>query len=219
MRGTPCISLSFVLRSKESAGCMRCAIEREPGTGRQIAPNQRRTSMRNLLRCTIVACALGSLAVVPAAADAPATSGSGAALTGKMASMQYLVGSWKCDVKLPASASGPAGTDHGVVTYSVVPGNALHAHVTAADYAADTYGGYVDKSNAFWLSTIDAYGTTSTESSADGKVFAGSSSGGGTTTQIRDKLSRPATDTIRDLQEFETNGAWNMASDSTCTRV
>ena len=175
--------------------------------------------MRNLFRCTIVACALGSLAVVPGAADAPAAASPSTVLTGKMASMQYLVGSWNCDVKVPASASGPAGIDHGVVTYSVVPGNALHLHVTAEDYAADSYSGYVEKSNAYWMTTIDAYGTASTESSTDGKVFAGSSAGGGTSTQIRDTFTRPATNTIRDLQEFKTNGAWNMASDSTCTRV
>jgi hypothetical protein len=174
--------------------------------------------MRTLFRCAGLASALGALAAMPAAGDTPAPAAQGPVLTGTMASMQYLVGSWNCDVTVAASASGPAGTDHGVVTYSVVPGNALHLHVTANDYAADSYSGYVEKTKTYWMSTVDAYGNASTETSADGKVFAGSSTGGGTTTQIRDTFSRPATGTIRDLQEFQTNGAWHSATDSTCSR-
>jgi hypothetical protein len=175
--------------------------------------------MRTLFRCAGLAGAIGALTIVPAVADTPAPAATETVLTGKMASMQFLVGSWNCDVKVAASASGPAGTDHGVVTYSVVPGNALHLHVTAADYAADSYSSYVEKTNTYWMSTIDAYGNASIETSADGKVFAGSSTGSGATTQIRDTFTRPSTGTIRDLQEFQTNGAWSTATDSTCTRI
>lgn len=175
--------------------------------------------MRTLFRGAWLAGAIGALSVLPAVGDTPAPSVPGSVLTGKMASMQYLVGSWSCDVKVAASAAGPAGTDHGVVTYSVVPGNALHLHVTAADYAADSYSGYVEKSKTYWMSTVDAYGNASAETSADGKVFAGSSTGGGATMQIRDTFTRPASTTIRDLQEVQTKGAWQSATDSTCTRI
>jgi hypothetical protein len=175
--------------------------------------------MRNLFRCAGLAGAIGALSIVPVAADTPAPDSQGSVLTGTMASMQFLVGSWNCDVKVAASASGPAGTDHGVVTYSVVPGNALHLHVAAADYAADSYSSYVEKTKTYWMSTIDAYGNASTETSTDGKIFAGSSTGSGATTQIRDTFSRPATGTIRDLQEFQTSGAWHSATDSTCKRI
>jgi hypothetical protein len=90
--------------------------------------------------------------------------------------------------------------------------------VTATDYAADSYSSYVAKTSTYWMSTIDAYGNASTETSSDGKIFTGSSTGGGATTQIRDTFSRPATGTIRDLQEYQSSGAWHVLSDSTCTR-
>ena len=173
--------------------------------------------MRTLFHRAALASAFGALLTVTAAVGAPAPAAP-SALAGTMSSMQYLVGSWNCDVKVAASAAGPAGTDHGVVTYSVVPGNALHLHVTADDYAADSYSGYDEKTKTYWMSTIDAYGNASTETSADGKVFAGSSTGGGATTQIRDTFTRPASGTIRDLQEIQANGAWQTATDSTCTR-
>ena len=172
--------------------------------------------MRTFIGCAGLALAIAALSIVPAAGDTAGASASG--LSSQMASMQYLVGSWNCDVKVAASAQGPAGTDHGVVTYSVVPGNALHLHVTAADYAADTYYGYVEKTKTYWMSTIDAYGNASTESSTDGKTYTGSSTGGGTTTKIRDTFTHPAAGTIRDVQEFQTSGAWHSATDSTCTR-
>lgn len=172
--------------------------------------------MRTFFRCAGLAGAIGALSVVPAAGDTPAPSAPDSVLTGKMASMQYLVGSWDCDVKVAASASGPAGIDHGVITYSVVPGNSLHSHVTAADYAADTYSGYSDKSKSFWLSYIDAYFNESGETSKDGKVFTGE---GLNTGRIRDTFSRPTPTTTRDLQESQTNGAWHTLSDSTCTRI
>src|ERR1700719_905293 len=74
------------------------------------------------------------------AKPAPATAAS--SLTGDMAPMQFLVGSWDCSVKIAAMNGQPASTDHGTITYSVVPGNALHSHVTANDYADDSYTGY-----------------------------------------------------------------------------
>jgi hypothetical protein len=136
-----------------------------------------------------------------------------------MSSMQYLVGSWNCDVKIAAMPGQPAASDHGIVTYSVSPGNALHSHVTAKDYAADYYSGYGDKSKTFWMNTIDGYGNLSGETSKDGKVFTGSSMAGNNKTQIRDTFTRPTPSTTRDLQEFQTGGAWHTASDSTCTRA
>jgi hypothetical protein len=175
--------------------------------------------MRQLSLYAAFAFAMTALACLPAAADTAAAATSDTALTGTISSMQYLIGSWNCSVKIAASEGQPAATDHGVLTYSVVPGNALHSHVTANDYAADQYIGYVDKSKLFWMNTIDAYRNLAGETSTDDKVFTGSSTGSQGKIQIRDTFTRPTSNTVRDLQEFQSNGAWHMASDSTCTRM
>jgi hypothetical protein len=159
---------------------------------------------------------MATLLFLPAAADMPTAP---TALTGNMSAMQFLIGSWTCTVKVAAMHGQPAATDHGVVTYSVVPGNAIHSHVTANDYASDYYSGYVDPAKIFWMNAIDAYGTVSSETSTDGKVFSGSSTSGGTKSNIRDTFSHPTPDATRDLQEVQTNGAWQTATDASCTRI
>jgi hypothetical protein len=161
-------------------------------------------------------CALAVLVVLPASADMPPPS---AALTGNMSAMQFLIGSWTCTVNIAAMHGQPASTDHGILTYSVVPGNAIHSHVTANDYAEDYYSGYVDAQKSYWMNAIDAYGTVSTETSTDGKVFTGSSTSEGTKSKIRDTFTHPTADTTRDVQEVQSNGAWQTATDASCTRI
>ena len=153
------------------------------------------------------ACALTLTSFLPSIAGSSAFAAE-KALAGKMAAVQYLVGSWNCKVQISAMLGQPALTDEGVLTYSVVPGNALHSHVTAKDYAADYYGGFDDKKQTFWLNTIDAYANVSSETSSDGKVYSGPSMGSQGKMQIRDSFSRPAPNTIRDLQEYQSKGVW-----------
>jgi hypothetical protein len=173
--------------------------------------------MRQISFIAFASCgAMVSLIFLPASADTPSGQ---TALTGNMAAMQFLVGSWDCTVKVAAMQGQPATTDHGVVAYTVVPGNAIHSHVAASDYASDNYSGYVDSSKSYWMSTIDAFGDVSSETSTDGKVFSGSSTGGGRTSQIRDTLSHPMSNTIRDVQEVQSNGTWQTATDASCTRT
>jgi hypothetical protein len=156
------------------------------------------------------------LIFLPAAADMPPAQ---PALAGNMAAMQFLVGSWSCTVKIAAMHGQPAATYHGVVTYSVVPGNALHSQVTASDYASDNFSGYVEDAKLYWMNAIDAYGTVSNETSTDGKVFNGTSTGGGTKSTIRDTFSHPTSDTTRDVQEVQSNGEWQTATDAACKRI
>jgi hypothetical protein len=172
--------------------------------------------MKQTYLAAAASCAMALLALLPASADSPPPQ---TALTGNMAAMQFLIGSWNCSVKVAAMQGQPAITDSGVVTYSVVPGNAIHSHVTASDYASDNYSGYDEKSTSFWMSTIDAFGDVGSETSTDGKVFSGSSTSAGTTSQIRDTFSHPTSTTIRDVQEVQSNGSWTTATDASCTRI
>lgn len=172
--------------------------------------------MRPTSLTAFAACAMAALIFLPAAADMPPAP---TTLTGNMSAMQFLIGSWNCTVTLAAMQGQPARIDHGTVTYSVVPGNALHSHVTANDYASDYYSGYVDEAKIYWINTIDAYGNVSSETSTDGKLFTGTSTGGGTKTKIRDTFKHPTADTSRDVQEAQSNGVWQTATDASCTRM
>jgi hypothetical protein len=172
--------------------------------------------MRHTSFTAAASCAMAMLLFLPAAADMPPAP---VTLTGNMSAMQYLIGSWTCTVKIAAMHGQPAATDHGVATYSVVPGNAIHSHVTASDYASDNYSGYVDQAKIYWMNAIDAYGTVSNETSTDGKVFSGWSTSEGTKSNIRDTFSHPTADATRDLQEVQTNGKWQTATDASCTRI
>jgi hypothetical protein len=175
--------------------------------------------MRKFSSFTAFAFSLAAFVYLIAMTGKPAPATADSSLTGDMAPMQFLVGSWDCGVKIAAMNGQPASTDHGTLTYSVVPGNALHSHVTANDYADDSYTGYVDKSKMFWMNTIDAYENLTGETSTDGKIFSGSTTGSDGKKEIRDTLSRPTSKTIRDLQEYQIDGAWHMATDAVCTRM
>lgn len=170
--------------------------------------------MRKFSVAAAFSCAVAAVAFFAPAMVVPANPAG--ALTGKMATMQFLVGSWNCNVKIVASPGQPSTTKHGIVAFSVSPGNTLHSHMTAEEYAADTYSGYTDKLKFFWLTQIDVYFDESGETSKDGKVFVGE---GLSTGRIRDTFSRPTPTTTRDLQESKTNGSWHMISDSLCTRI
>lgn len=172
--------------------------------------------MRQTSLTAAASCALAVLIFLPASADTPPPQ---TPLTGGMSSMRFLIGSWTCTVKVAAMHGQPATTEHGVVTYSVVPGNAMHSHVTTSDYASDNYSGYDDASKTYWINTIDAYGTMSSETSTDGTVFTGENTTAGVKSKIRDTFTHPAADSARDVQEVQSNGDWVTATDASCTRI
>lgn len=175
--------------------------------------------MRKFSVYAAFSCAVAAFVLFAMVTGAVAPANAAGALTGKMTTMQFLVGSWNCNVKIGASPGQPATTDHGIVAFSVTPGNTLHNHVTASDYAADTYTGYTEKTKTFWMNTVDAYTNLSGETSTDGKIFTGTTMGGAGKSPLRDTLTHPTATTIRDYQEYQAKGVWHMASESLCTRI
>ncbi|HEY5095481.1 MAG TPA: hypothetical protein VII69_10220 [Candidatus Eremiobacteraceae bacterium] len=175
--------------------------------------------MRKFSVYAACSCAVAAFVFFAMEAGTAERSEAASALTGKMATMQFLVGSWNCNVKIGASPGQPATTAHGIVAFSVAPGNTLHNHVTADEYGADTYTGFVEKSKTFWMNTVDVYSNLSGETSSDGKIFTGTTMGSTGKSPLRDTLTHPSATTIRDYQEYQAKGVWTMASDSVCTRL
>ena len=133
--------------------------------------------------------------------------------------MAFLIGSWNCTVKLAAMMGNPAGTDHGVVTFSKSPGDTIHAHTAAADYAADQYYGFNTKTKTHWTSATDTGGVIVSQTSKDGVTFTGTSIANGMSTPTRDTFTHPSATKIRDLTEIETKGTWSMLADANCTKM
>ena len=133
--------------------------------------------------------------------------------------MAFLIGSWNCTVKLAAMMGNPAGTDHGVVTFAKSPGETIHAHTAAADYASDQYYGFNTKTKMHWTSATDTDGVQVFEISKDGVTFVGKSIADGMSTPTRDTFTHRSAAKIRDLTEIETNGKWSMLSDANCTKM
>jgi hypothetical protein len=63
-------------------------------------------------------------------------------LVDKMAIFNYLVGSWKCVVTVPATGDQPAKTLTSTETYDAVLGNVLHVSSFNATGASNDFYGY-----------------------------------------------------------------------------
>lgn len=133
--------------------------------------------------------------------------------------MAYLIGSWNCAVALAAMMGEPTRTDHGVLTFAMTPQKTIHSHVTASDYAQDTYYGYDTDTKTHWMVSADVQGRIIWERSKDGVTFTGSSMLAGASTPTRDTYTHPNAKTIRDVTEIEIKGAWKKVVDATCTKM
>ena len=159
---------------------------------------------------------VGSSGAVSADNSMSSSSSSGGSMGDHMA---FLIGSWNCTVKLAMTLGAPENTDHGVVTYAKSPGNTLHAHTAAADYASDQYYGYNPKTKTHWTSGADSDGILVWETSKDGVTFRGSSIANGVSTPTRDTFTHASATTIRDVTEIETKGTWSTLADARCTKM
>ncbi len=94
------------------------------------------------------------------------------ALTGQMVSMNYLLGPpWSCSTSVPANGSRPARTYRSTIAFDVVPGNALHDHVSSGAYSEDAYYGYDAKSKTYWTNNASNMGSHGYQTSVDGLSF------------------------------------------------
>lgn len=166
---------------------------------------------------------IGVLSAILAVATSSATVSADSSMTSSSGSMgdhmAFLIGSWNCSVKLSAMMGNPAGTDHGVVTFSKSPGNTIHAHTAAADYASDQYYGFNPKTKTHWTSATDTGGALVSETSKDGVTFVGTTNADGMSTPTRDTFTHPSASKIRDLTEIEMKSTWSTLADATCTKM
>jgi hypothetical protein len=140
------------------------------------------------------------------------------ALTGMMAPYSYLLGApWNCSTNVPAMGSQPARTDQGTATFEVAPGNTVHNHVSTPMYSGDFYFGYSDRMSTYWEVNADNMGVHAFLTSADGKVYTGTSSMGPLSMQDTVTYVNPAPNKVT-VHEVLTGAAPTATFDSVCSR-
>ncbi|MBV8147848.1 MAG: hypothetical protein JO092_02010 [Candidatus Eremiobacteraeota bacterium] len=158
---------------------------------------------------------IGVLAIVAFAG--PARVRADAALTGQMASSNYLVGNWNCTTKLPAMMGQPARTEPATVTFEAAPSNVLRDHVTSTDYAGDDYFGYNDQTKTYWSASADNSGAHGGATSTDGRTYIGTSMLRSVTMNVTSTYTKVSADSITFHEVISGDGAQVMI-DSACTR-
>ena len=142
----------------------------------------------------------------------------GDGLTGKMAMYDYLLaGPWSCATKVPAMQGKPAHTDQSAVRFEVVPGNVLHAHATASDYAGDDYYAFDSKSSTYWDGNLGSDGSHGYASSADGNTYTGQTWSGKTPSKITTTYTKVSPTSVK-VHVATTMSGHAVTYESVCTR-
>ena len=163
------------------------------------------------------------VAVLASAAAINQSNAAGPALTGKMTQLQYLIGSWTCQTKLPAMGKEPARTEKGTISFEIEPGNTVGYDVSGSKFSAAGYLGYQQATKLWWSSSADTLGEVTFESGASGygnvNVMTGMTFYAGKHTSSRDTITKTSETKYEDLYEVEESGKWTLGSDSVCAKT
>jgi hypothetical protein len=131
--------------------------------------------------------------MVAASAHA-ASSDSAPALSGKMAALKYLVGTWNCTTKVPAYGNMPAQTVQARNIYWIEPGNVLGNYYSSKPFSSSGFIGWMASKNLWWNSNADVYGGTALltgkDSAGNVHVMTGTSWSQGKATASRDTMTK-----------------------------
>jgi hypothetical protein len=169
-------------------------------------------------KAILIVCLVGVLA---AASAINQSSAAAPALSGKMTQLQYLVGTWTCQTKLPAMGNEPAGTHQGSISFEVEPSNTVSYDVSAPEYSAAGFIGYQQAKKLWWNSGADNFGGVTFESgtSESGDVMTGMTFWGGKHVASRDTITKTSNTKYEDLYQVQKNGKWTLGADSNCTKT
>jgi hypothetical protein len=135
-----------------------------------------------------------------------------------MAPYSYLLGAaWNCTTNVPSMGGQPARTDQGTATFSVAPGNVVHNHVATATYSGDFYFGYSDRMSTHWQVSADNLGVHAFLTSADGRVYTGTSSMGRLAMQDTVTYAKVTPNKVT-VHEVLSGPAPTVTFESVCTR-
>jgi hypothetical protein len=162
---------------------------------------------------SLCAVAVAAFIAVPAPAKAADT-----ALTGQMASFNYLLGApWTCTTQLPAMHGMPAHTEQGTVTFEVAPRNIIHDHVSGANYMGDDYFGYSSRMSNYWTASADNQASYGIQTSSDGRTFTGTTHMGMMAMDVTTTYTKPGANSIS-MTQVMSGGGQSATISTSCTR-
>ena len=95
-----------------------------------------------------------------AASARAASSDTAPALSGKMAALKYLIGTWSCTTKVPAYGKTPAQTVQAKSIYWIEPGNVVGSYYSSKPYSSSGFYGWMESKKLWWNNNADVYGGT-----------------------------------------------------------
>src|ERR1700736_3280318 len=169
--------------------------------------------MKKAISIVCLAAVLGALVTVDRSSAAAPT------LSGKMTKLQYLVGTWSCQTKLPAMGKQPAGTHPGNISFEIEPDNTVGYDVSSPEYSAAGFIGYQAAKNLWWSSGADNFGGVTFESGTSGDVLTGMTFFAGKHMTSRDTITKTSDTKYEDLFQIQQSGKWTLGADSVCTKT
>jgi hypothetical protein len=144
-------------------------------------------------------------------------------LTGKMAEMNYLVGTWSCTTKVAHIGKTPASTVAAKNVYWIEPQNVVGSHYTSGPYSASGYTGWLASKKLWWSDDADVYNAVSSETGKDSgtnvQVMTGTAWTNGGAYVGRDTITKISNTSYTDLFELAQGGKVVFRGISSCTKT
>lgn len=161
---------------------------------------------------------VASLFITSASASAALT------LSGKMTKLHYLVGTWSCRTTVASTASMPAETETGTISFEVEPSNAIGFDLTAPKYSASGFIGYSTLNRTWWSAGSDNFGGVTLETGkstdvANVIVLTGTTLQGTDRVATRDTITKTSDTRYEDVYETRRGSSWKMSADSVCAKT
>jgi len=154
-----------------------------------------------------------------ASSDVP----SAAALSGKMAELKYLVGTWSCTTKIPAMGKTKAQNISAKNIYWIEPGNVIGSYYSSKPYSSSGYMGWNDSKKIWWGNGADVYGmvgsSTGKDSGTNVQVMTGTNWSEGKSYTARDTMTKTSDTSYTDHFETLQGEKLMFQGTSVCTKT
>ena len=144
------------------------------------------------------------------------------ALSGKMAALKYLIGTWSCTTKIDAIGKTPASTVAGKQMFWIEPGNVIGSYYSSKPYSSSGFMGWMAPKKLWWSNNADRFSgviaETGKDSGSDVQSMAGTNWFQGQASTARDTMTKVSDTSFHDTFENVQGGKVVFRGTSSCTK-
>ena len=144
-------------------------------------------------------------------------------LSGKMAQLSYLIGTWSCTTEIPATGKTKVQTISAKSIYWIEPENVIGNYYRSKPYSSSSFFGWMDSKKLWWSSGADAYGAafsgTGKDSGTNVQVMTGTNWYQGQAATSRDTMTKNSDTGYIDHFEILQAGKVTFQGTSTCRKT